>query len=95
MGWDNSRLPHQVRRMERRGLVAREQHPQDRRGAVIGLTQAGQRAIEQAPGRARRNAEICQLIGLNGARRQLEVTPEARTRSLVNTPWRSQPVRAP
>ena len=48
MGWDGSRLSHQVRRMEQRGLVTREQHPQDGRGAVICLTEAGQHAIEQA-----------------------------------------------
>ena len=34
--------------MEQRGLVAREQHPQDGRGAVICLTEAGRHAIEQA-----------------------------------------------
>ena len=48
MGWDSRRLSHQVRRMEQRGLVAREQHPQDGRGAVICLTEAGRHAIEQA-----------------------------------------------
>ena len=51
MGWDSSRLSHHVRRMERRGLVAREQHPGDRRGAVICLTDVGQHAIKlAAPG---------------------------------------------
>jgi DNA-binding MarR family transcriptional regulator len=48
MGWDSSRLSHHLRRMERRGLVAREQHPNDGRGAVIFLTEAGHHAIEHA-----------------------------------------------
>lgn len=47
-GWDRSRLAHHLRRMEQRGLVAREDCVTDARGTVIRLTDAGRRAIEEA-----------------------------------------------
>src|SRR5215510_8848328 len=46
--WEKSRLSHQVRRMQERGLVAREPNPADRRSAMICLLPAGRRAIEDA-----------------------------------------------
>jgi len=46
--WEQSRLSHQLRRMEHRGLVGREGCTDDRRGAFIVLTDAGRRAIEAA-----------------------------------------------
>ena len=46
--WEQSRLSHHVARMQRRGLVAREECTTDRRGAFILLTATGRRAIEQA-----------------------------------------------
>ncbi|MGI8518728.1 MAG: MarR family winged helix-turn-helix transcriptional regulator [Acidimicrobiia bacterium] len=39
--WSTSRLAHQVGRMERRGLVARQVYEGDRRGALINLTDVG------------------------------------------------------
>lgn len=48
LGWEKSRLSHQVRRMEEQGLVAREFNPADRRSAMIVLLPAGRRAIEDA-----------------------------------------------
>jgi len=51
--WEKSRLSHQVSRMERRGLVARQECPSDGRGAFVVLTPAGRAAIEAAaPGHA-------------------------------------------
>ncbi|WP_458781326.1 MarR family winged helix-turn-helix transcriptional regulator [Arthrobacter sp. D3-16] len=47
-GWDRSRLAHQLRRMEERGLVSREQAPDDARGVVIHLTAAGRAALRAA-----------------------------------------------
>ena len=47
-GWEKSRLSHQMRRMEQRGLVAREDCPTDARGAYVRLTPQGRRAIEAA-----------------------------------------------
>ncbi len=48
VGWDRSRLSHQIRRMEQRGLLIRRECPTDARGTVIDLTQAGRAAIEAA-----------------------------------------------
>jgi DNA-binding MarR family transcriptional regulator len=46
LGWDRSRLSHLVRRMEQRGLVAREECSEDRRGSMVRLTDAGMAAVE-------------------------------------------------
>jgi DNA-binding MarR family transcriptional regulator len=46
--WEKSRLSHQVRRMQERGLVARDSNPADGRSAMICLLPAGRRAIEDA-----------------------------------------------
>jgi len=49
--WDRSRLSHHLGRMEKRGLVVREECEKDARGAMIRLTAAGRAAIEgAAPG---------------------------------------------
>ena len=51
IGWERSRLSHQLRRMERRGLVERRSCDSDGRGAHVALTAAGRAAIEgAAPG---------------------------------------------
>src|SRR6476620_11019357 len=53
-GWERSRLSHHVTRMERRGLVAREECGDDGRGAFVVLTPEGRAAIEAAaPGHVR------------------------------------------
>jgi DNA-binding MarR family transcriptional regulator len=46
--WEKSRLSHHLTRMERRGLVAREECLTDTRGADVALTEAGRAAIEAA-----------------------------------------------
>lgn len=46
--WEQSRLSHHLARMQRRGLVAREECATDRRGAFVVLTGAGRDAIETA-----------------------------------------------
>ena len=48
IGWDRSRLSHHITRMEKRGLVAREECAEDGRGLMVRLTPAGRRAIEGA-----------------------------------------------
>jgi DNA-binding MarR family transcriptional regulator len=47
-GWDRSRLSHQLRRMEQRGLLRRTSCPTDARGTVVELTEAGRAALVQA-----------------------------------------------
>lgn len=46
--WSQSRLSHQIKRMEERGLVTREGVEEDGRGAVVALTPMGVRAIADA-----------------------------------------------
>lgn len=48
MQWEQSRLSHQLTRMERRGLVAREDCPKDGRGSFVVLTESGRNAVESA-----------------------------------------------
>jgi DNA-binding MarR family transcriptional regulator len=48
VGWERSRLSHQVSRMEKRGLVVREECPSDARGSMVRITPAGREAIESA-----------------------------------------------
>ena len=47
-GWDRSRLAHQLRRMEERGLVSREPAHDDARGILVHITQAGRAALRAA-----------------------------------------------
>lgn len=57
--WEQSRLSHQLTRMQRRGLIAREDCPKDARGAFVVLTAAGRGAIESAaPTHAARVLEL-------------------------------------
>jgi len=46
--WEKSRLSHHLSRMERRGLIERQECPTDGRGAFIVITPAGRTAIEAA-----------------------------------------------
>jgi DNA-binding MarR family transcriptional regulator len=54
LSWERSRLSHHVTRMQRRGLVQREECADDGRGAFVVLTPEGRAAIERAaPGHVR------------------------------------------
>jgi len=48
LGWEKSRLSHQLTRMQQRGLIERANCSEDRRGAWIGLTAHGRRTVEAA-----------------------------------------------
>ncbi len=48
VGWERSRLSHQVSRMEKRGLVTREECESDARGSMVRITELGRKAIEAA-----------------------------------------------
>ena len=48
MLWSSSRLSHHITRMQKRGLVSREDDPADARGAVIVLTESGWSEIRRA-----------------------------------------------
>lgn len=48
LDWEKSRLSHQIRRMEARGLVRREPCHEDSRGSVIRITEAGRALAAEA-----------------------------------------------
>jgi DNA-binding MarR family transcriptional regulator len=48
IGWQRSRLSHQIGRMERRGLIRREECVTDSRGAEVALTPQGAEAFRDA-----------------------------------------------
>jgi DNA-binding MarR family transcriptional regulator len=48
LGWEQSRLSHQLRRMRGRGLVQRHGSGDDRRGATVELTDGGRAALDTA-----------------------------------------------
>ncbi len=48
IGWDRSRLSHQLRRMELRDQIRRRTCPTDGRGTFIELTDAGRAAVAHA-----------------------------------------------
>jgi DNA-binding MarR family transcriptional regulator len=48
LNWEQSRVSHHLARMQRRGLIGREDCADDRRGAFVILTDAGWTAIRRA-----------------------------------------------
>jgi DNA-binding MarR family transcriptional regulator len=48
LGWDRSRVSHQLARMGTRGMVTREECAEDARGLMVRITPEGRRAIEAA-----------------------------------------------
>jgi DNA-binding MarR family transcriptional regulator len=48
LGWDRSRVSHQLRRMEQRGLVIRTDVEVDARGTLVTLTAEGRQALRAA-----------------------------------------------
>jgi DNA-binding MarR family transcriptional regulator len=48
LGWEKSRISHQVSRMVRRGLVEKTKCGSDRRGAFVTVTSAGHQEISAA-----------------------------------------------
>jgi DNA-binding MarR family transcriptional regulator len=48
VSWERSRLSHHLGRMEKRGLIRREECPTDSRGAVIVMNEEGAQAFRRA-----------------------------------------------
>lgn len=46
--WGKSRLSHQIKRMEARGVVVREECATDKRGTYVAVTDLGQQLLAQA-----------------------------------------------
>ena len=74
--WEKSRLSHQLRRMESRGLVERAICDEDGRGALLAATSAGRSAYERA--RPGYEEELHARFG-----RQLEPEDQDRLNALV------------
>jgi DNA-binding MarR family transcriptional regulator len=69
LNWEQSRLSHQLTRMERRGLVARHECEADGRGAFVELTAAGASAISGAAPRHVAAVRALVFDRLSGAQR--------------------------
>ena len=64
LGWEQSRLSHQLSRMRTRGLVVRSGATDDRRAATVDLTDDGRAALTSAaPG----HAELVRNVVFEGA----------------------------
>ena len=48
LGWEKSRLSHQLTRMQQRGLIERRSCTDDRRGSFVALLDEGRRTIDLA-----------------------------------------------
>ncbi|MUL76062.1 MarR family winged helix-turn-helix transcriptional regulator [Mycolicibacterium sp. CBMA 226] len=70
LGWEQSRVSHQLTRMRARGLIERSGSADDRRAAVVTLTAGGRDALEAAaPG----HAELVRAVVFDGmSRSQVE-----------------------
>jgi DNA-binding MarR family transcriptional regulator len=64
IGWDSSRLAHQLRRLEKRGLVSKRPDETDGRAAVLVLTEEGRAAYRGAIGPHLRSAQRWFAAGL-------------------------------
>ncbi len=63
LGWEQSRLSHQLRRMRDRGLVLRSDSPHDGRGGFVELTPDGRTQLRRAaPG----HAELVRSVVFDG-----------------------------
>ncbi|MDQ1423920.1 MAG: hypothetical protein QOD72_1418 [Acidimicrobiaceae bacterium] len=80
--WARSRLSHHLGRMERRGLVVREECSDDARGLMVRLTTAGRRAIE---GAAPKHADTVRHYFFEPlSKKELEILDTVFDRLLVN-----------
>lgn len=62
LDWNRSRVSHQVTRMQRRGLVAKDPSPGDGRGVVVSATEDGVKRVEAA---APEHAEVVRRVVLD------------------------------
>lgn len=81
LGWEQSRLSHQLTRMRTRSLIERQDSDQDRRGAVVDITATGRRALAAAaPG----HVELVRSVVFDGmTRAQLQAFDELTSAALA------------
>jgi DNA-binding MarR family transcriptional regulator len=88
IGWDRSRLSHQINRMEKRGLVVREECADDGRGTMVRMTKSGRQAIEAAaPGHAE---QVQRLFFDVVSKQEVETLTDAFERVLENVTRRPE-----
>lgn len=87
--WEKSRMSHQVGRMVKRGLVAKEECPDDGRGSFVVATPAGYEAIEGAAPCMSSTSAGCSST--RSPRTSWTRSPGSRTVS--SRTWRSSPTR--
>lgn len=81
LGWEKSRVSHQVARMSGRGLVKKERCDDDRRGAFVVATDEGRKAIETAA--PHHVAAVRRLFVDRISRRELDVITSAAEKVLA------------
>jgi DNA-binding MarR family transcriptional regulator len=90
LAWEQSRVSHQLARMQRRGLVARQECQADARGAFAVLTEAGRAAIEQA---APAHVETVRQLVFDGLSRGQLAALTAITSQVLGRLQATQPAR--
>jgi DNA-binding MarR family transcriptional regulator len=90
LAWEQSRVSHQIARMQRRGLVAREECPADARGAFAVLTDVGRAAIERA---APAHVETVRELVFDGLSRDQLAALTAITSRVLDRLQATQPAR--
>ena len=68
LGWEQSRVSHQLRRMRDRGLVQRHGNRDDRRGATAELTDGGRAALRRRGARLRQPHRLVICVDWSGHR---------------------------
>jgi DNA-binding MarR family transcriptional regulator len=90
LAWEQSRVSHQLARMQRRGLVARQECQADARGAFVVLTEAGRAAIERA---APAHVETVRELVFDGLSRDQLAALTAITSRVLDRLQATQPAR--
>lgn len=94
IGWDSSRLAHQLRRLEHRGLILRSPGEDDGRASVIAFTKAGRASYQASLGPHLRSAKAWfadalsdeQVTALRGALTALMTHISNRSGELARVP---------
>jgi DNA-binding MarR family transcriptional regulator len=63
LGWEQSRVSHQLRRMGERGLIDRRNADDDRRSVIVGLSEQGRAALAAA---APAHVELVRAVVFDG-----------------------------
>ncbi len=90
LAWEQSRVSHQLARMQRRGLIAREECQADARGAFVVLSEAGRAAIERA---APAHVETVRQLVFDGLSRDQVTALTQVTTHILDRLGETQPAR--